>query len=59
MNREPQTLVWLPTLHRLIATETSKIFNRLSCLIRRFRLILVRHEAQCNTCKAYPIIGMR
>lgn len=41
MNREPQTLVWLPTLHRLIATET------------------IRHEAQCNTCKAYPIIGMR
>jgi hypothetical protein len=24
MSREPQTLVWLPTLHRLIATETSK-----------------------------------
>ena len=22
MSREPQTLVWLPTLHRLIATET-------------------------------------
>ncbi|CAF0844816.1 unnamed protein product [Rotaria sp. Silwood1] len=41
MGREPQTLVWLPTLHRLIATET------------------VRHEAQCNTCKAYPVIGMR
>ncbi|CAF4086666.1 unnamed protein product [Rotaria sp. Silwood2] len=41
MGREPQTLVWLPTLHRLIATET------------------VRHEAQCDTCKAYPVIGMR
>ncbi|CAF1081702.1 unnamed protein product [Rotaria sordida] len=41
MSREPQTLVWLPTLHRLIATET------------------VRHEAQCNVCKAYPVIGMR
>ncbi|CAF3273597.1 unnamed protein product [Rotaria socialis] len=41
MSREPQTLVWLPTLHRLIATET------------------VRHEAQCDTCKAYPVIGMR
>ncbi|CAF4214214.1 unnamed protein product, partial [Adineta steineri] len=41
MSREPQTLVWLPTLHRLIATET------------------VRHEARCNTCKAYPVIGMR
>ncbi len=23
MGREPQTLVWLPTLHRLMATETS------------------------------------
>ncbi|CAF4203104.1 unnamed protein product, partial [Rotaria sp. Silwood2] len=41
MSREPQTLVWLPTLHRLIATET------------------VRHEAQCNVCKTYPLIGMR
>ncbi|CAF1203886.1 unnamed protein product [Rotaria sp. Silwood1] len=41
MSREPQTIVWLPTLHRLIATET------------------VRHEAQCNVCKAYPVIGMR
>ncbi|CAF1575908.1 unnamed protein product [Rotaria magnacalcarata] len=41
MSREPQTLVWLPTLHRLIATET------------------VRHEAQCDTCKIYPVIGMR
>ncbi|CAF0733383.1 unnamed protein product [Didymodactylos carnosus] len=41
MGREPQTLVWLPTMHRLIATET------------------VRHEARCDTCKAYPIIGMR
>lgn len=26
MTREPQTLVWLPTLHRLIATETG-LFN--------------------------------
>ena len=25
MSREPQTLVWLPTLHRLIATETSML----------------------------------
>ncbi|UJR30577.1 hypothetical protein I4U23_018104 [Adineta vaga] len=41
MGREPQTLVWLPTLHRLMATES------------------IRHEAQCNTCKAYPIVGMR
>ncbi|CAF4008779.1 unnamed protein product [Adineta steineri] len=41
MGREPQTLVWLPTLHRLMATES------------------IRHEAQCNTCKAYPVVGMR
>ncbi len=25
MSREPQTLVWLPTLHRLIATETGEL----------------------------------
>ncbi|XP_071117911.1 dystrophin-like [Haliotis cracherodii] len=39
--REPQTLVWLPTLHRLAAAET------------------VKHEAKCNICKSFPIIGFR
>ncbi|XP_050399940.2 dystrophin isoform X2 [Patella vulgata] len=38
---EPQTLVWLPTLHRVAATET------------------VKHEAKCNICKSYPIVGFR
>ncbi|KAL5020953.1 hypothetical protein ScPMuIL_000108 [Solemya velum] len=39
--KEPQTLVWLPTLHRVAATES------------------VTHEAKCNVCKAYPIVGFR
>ena len=56
MNREPQTLVWLPTLHRLVATETGIYRND---LIFRNSFVPVRHEAQCNTCKAYPVIGMR
>ncbi len=29
MSREPQTIVWLPTLHRLIATETGKFIFEL------------------------------
>jgi len=38
---EPQSLVWMPVLHRLAAAETAK------------------HEAKCNICKEYPIIGFR
>ncbi|GFN77848.1 dystrophin, partial [Plakobranchus ocellatus] len=38
---EPQSLVWLPVLHRLAAAETAK------------------HQAKCNVCKDFPIIGFR
>ncbi|CAF4597188.1 unnamed protein product, partial [Rotaria sp. Silwood2] len=38
---EPQSLVWLPVLHRLAASEIAK------------------HEARCNICKIYPILGFR
>ena len=38
---EPQSLVWMPVLHRLAAAETAK------------------HEAKCNICKEYPIVGFR
>lgn len=41
MIAEPQTIVWLPTLHRLAVSET------------------VKHEAKCNVCKMYPIVGFR
>jgi len=38
---EPQSLVWLPVLHRLAAAETAK------------------HQAKCNICKEFPIVGFR
>lgn len=38
---EPQSLVWLPVLHRLSASESAK------------------HQAKCNICKVFPIIGFR
>ncbi|XP_055889039.1 dystrophin-like isoform X6 [Biomphalaria glabrata] len=38
---EPQSLVWLPVLHRLAAAETAK------------------HQAKCNVCKDFPIVGFR
>jgi dystrophin len=41
MKLEPQSLVWLPVMHRLAASETAK------------------HEARCNICKIYPILGFR
>ncbi|KAG7309491.1 hypothetical protein JYU34_005462 [Plutella xylostella] len=41
LQREPQSMVWLPVLHRLAAAETAK------------------HQAKCNICKEYPIIGFR
>lgn len=41
MIAEPQTVVWLPTLHRLAVSES------------------VKHEAKCNICKMYPIVGFR
>ncbi|XP_076373889.1 LOW QUALITY PROTEIN: dystrophin-like [Tachypleus tridentatus] len=41
LQQEPQSLVWLPVLHRLAAAETAK------------------HQAKCNICKQYPIVGFR
>ncbi|ELU06442.1 hypothetical protein CAPTEDRAFT_228293 [Capitella teleta] len=41
LNREPQTLVWLPTFHRMVAAEKAS------------------HEAKCNLCKQFPIVGIR
>lgn len=41
LQQEPQSMVWLPVLHRLSAAETAK------------------HQAKCNICKQYPIIGFR
>ena len=41
LQHEPQSLVWLPVLHRLAAAESA------------------RHQAKCNICKEYPIIGFR
>ncbi|KAK4879768.1 hypothetical protein RN001_007914 [Aquatica leii] len=41
LKQEPQSLVWLPVLHRLAAAEAAK------------------HQAKCNSCKQYPIVGLR
>ncbi|XP_044016172.1 dystrophin, isoforms A/C/F/G/H-like isoform X2 [Aphidius gifuensis] len=41
LQQEPQSMVWLPVLHRLSAAENAK------------------HQAKCNICKEYPIIGFR
>lgn len=41
VQQEPQSLVWLPVLHRLAASEGA------------------RHQAKCNICKDYPILGFR
>ncbi|KAJ6635999.1 Dystrophin, isoform E [Pseudolycoriella hygida] len=41
LQHEPQSLVWLPVLHRLAAAENSK------------------HQAKCNICRGFPIVGFR
>lgn len=41
LQHEPQSLVWLPVMHRLAAAESAK------------------HQAKCNICKEYPIVGFR
>ncbi|XP_026867051.2 utrophin-like [Electrophorus electricus] len=41
MHLEPQSMVWLPVLHRVAAAETA------------------RHQAKCNICKGFPIVGFR
>ncbi|XP_053396069.1 dystrophin-like isoform X7 [Mercenaria mercenaria] len=38
---EPQSLVWVPVMHRLAAAENAK------------------HQAKCNICKTFPIVGLR
>ncbi|KAL1512976.1 hypothetical protein ABEB36_002471 [Hypothenemus hampei] len=41
LKQEPQSLVWLPVLHRVAVAESAK------------------HQAKCNSCKQYPIVGLR
>nr|CAH7713664.1 unnamed protein product [Callosobruchus chinensis] len=41
LKQEPQSLVWLPVLHRIAAAENA------------------RHQAKCNACKQFPIVGLR
>ncbi|XP_013147320.1 PREDICTED: dystrophin, isoform D isoform X3 [Papilio polytes] len=41
LQKEPQSMVWLPVLQRLAAAEPA------------------RHQAKCNICKDYPIVGFR
>ncbi|XP_052240299.1 dystrophin-like isoform X2 [Dreissena polymorpha] len=41
LRQEPQSLVWVPVMHRLAAAENAK------------------HQAKCNICKTFPIIGLR
>ena len=63
MKLEPMCLVWLPTLHRTIAAETSKLIlsvNGVVHMIHHYCIIsIVKHEAKCGVCKAYPIVGFR
>ena len=41
LKKEPQSLVWLPVMHRLASSEFAK------------------HQAKCNACKMFPIVGLR
>ena len=41
LRMEPQSLVWVPVMHRMAVAESAK------------------HQAKCNICKAFPIIGFR
>ncbi|VDN20627.1 unnamed protein product [Gongylonema pulchrum] len=41
LKKEPQSIVWLPVMHRLGSAEFAK------------------HQAKCNVCKMFPIIGLR
>ncbi|KAL3082936.1 hypothetical protein niasHS_010738 [Heterodera schachtii] len=41
LRKEPQSLVWLPVMHRLGSSEFAK------------------HQAKCNACKMFPIVGLR
>ncbi|VDN37880.1 unnamed protein product, partial [Cylicostephanus goldi] len=41
LKQEPQSVVWLPVMHRLATAEFAK------------------HQAKCNVCKMFPIVGLR
>ncbi|GMR51629.1 hypothetical protein PMAYCL1PPCAC_21824, partial [Pristionchus mayeri] len=41
LKHEPQSLVWLPVMHRFATAEFAK------------------HQAKCNVCKMFPIVGLR
>uniref|UniRef100_A0A183C715 Calponin-homology (CH) domain-containing protein n=1 Tax=Globodera pallida TaxID=36090 RepID=A0A183C715_GLOPA len=41
LRKEPQSLVWLPVMHRLASSEFAK------------------HQAKCNACKMFPVVGLR
>uniref|UniRef100_A0A1I7XHA0 WW domain-containing protein n=1 Tax=Heterorhabditis bacteriophora TaxID=37862 RepID=A0A1I7XHA0_HETBA len=41
LKQEPQSIVWLPVMHRLATAEFAK------------------HQAKCNVCKMFPIVGLR
>ncbi|PAV67347.1 hypothetical protein WR25_12082 isoform D [Diploscapter pachys] len=41
VKKEPQSIVWLPVMHRLATAEFAK------------------HQAKCNVCKMFPIVGLR
>ena len=59
MKLEPICILWLPTLHRSIAAETST--PKISARYLKYNIIflIVKHEAKCAICKAYPIVGLR
>ena len=60
---EPQSLVWLPVMHRLAAAETVK--HQAKCNICKefpivgFRYVALYCQAKCNICKEFPIVGFR
>ena len=61
MNADPSVTVWLTTMNRLAIAEpgignyySQYVYNCIS-----FWLNLVKHEAKCNICKSFPIVGLR
>ena len=68
--QEPRPLVWLPTLHRIAATENGNsvaslvhvypiVSGTLSLLFSPTCSFAAKHETHCAVCKVYPIIGFR
>lgn len=57
---EPQSLVWLPVMHRVAASETQKHSKSFSFPMRIYDYsCLVFPGAKCNVCKMFPIVGLR